>query len=249
MPNKILTHEQMDFLKAFVPGHWFKDTIAEFRRQFPESKATDVQIQSQLYRNRILSGMDYKIQKGMRVSRATEFKKGCISHNKGQPMPAHVYAAAKATMFKKGQVPPNTMNIGDLRALGNATIPGAAKYFYVKTGNGKKPSRLQWQPLGVLIWEAVHHTSMPKGSCIIHINGDSLDDRPENLEVITRGENATLTRLGVHAFNDREELKTGLLAVHLSSKAWAIRKKTMKHRKGVTTNGTKQNDEHPKSAY
>jgi hypothetical protein len=45
--------------------------------------------------------------------KAHRFQKGNAAYNKGKKMPAHVYEKAKATMFKPGQKPKNTVHFGN----------------------------------------------------------------------------------------------------------------------------------------
>jgi hypothetical protein len=44
-----------------------------------------------------------------------------------------------------------------------------------------------WKMRAVVVWEA-EHGPVPRGSVVHHVNHDSLDDRLENLQGLTRGE-------------------------------------------------------------
>ncbi|MCH7573583.1 MAG: HNH endonuclease [Candidatus Marinimicrobia bacterium] len=53
--------------------------------------------------------------------------------------------------------------------------------------NHVKVARGQWLPLYRVVWEK-HHGPISKGCLIMHKNGDDLDDRIDNLEMISRSE-------------------------------------------------------------
>lgn len=108
--------------------------------------------------------------------KATQFKKGHETWNKGRPMSPEVYAKAKATMFKKGQKPVNHRPVGAERI----NVDG---YVEVKVAEPGK-----WKPKHRVIWEEAHGP-IPKGMMIRFRNGNKLDMRLENLIMVTQAEN------------------------------------------------------------
>jgi hypothetical protein len=108
------------------------------------------------------------------------FQKGGKAWNKGthfNPPGSH------KGHFKKGHLPHNTKD-GDgvitTRHLGSKKNP---PYKYIRLGLGK------WRELHRHLWEEAHGP-IPRDHMVVFRNGDTLDCRLENLELITRGENA-----------------------------------------------------------
>lgn len=110
---------------------------------------------------------------------ATRFQKGRISENKGLRQEDYMSAASiertKATRFQKGQRPHNARDVG-------SEVRHADGYIYVKTASGPMPKH-RW------LWEQ-HYGKVPKGSIVVFRDGDRGHCTIDNLELISRGENA-----------------------------------------------------------
>jgi hypothetical protein len=109
-----------------------------------------------------------------------KFKKGQVPHNKGK----HYNAGGRsiATRFKKGQPPPNAFRkIGDV-----FTILDRYKkpYQFIKLEHNRK------YPYGRYVWEQHFGQNLSKDDIIRYRNGNPLDCQIENLEKVTRRENA-----------------------------------------------------------
>lgn len=48
----------------------------------------------------------------------------------------------------------------------------------------------------ILVWEKVHGRKLPKGYVVHHLNGDPLDNRPENLMMMEHGAHVSLHKRG-----------------------------------------------------
>lgn len=107
------------------------------------------------------------------------FQKGFTPHNKGKKMPDDVYARCKGTMFKKGNIPPQTRHDGAIR-LSLDKCGRVYKYIRISKANWKLYSHYVWEPV---------NGPVPKGMCLWHKDGDTLNSDPDNLELITRKEN------------------------------------------------------------
>lgn len=125
---------------------------------------------------------------------AHRFAKGVAPANKGHKMPGEVYAKAKATMFKKGNIPLNTKHDG-------ATVVRTDKrgntYSWIRI------NKSNWRMLHVHLWEEAHG-AVPKGSIIIFKDKNTMHCKLENLEQITKAEN--MRRNTIHRYP--EELKS-----------------------------------------
>jgi len=117
----------------------------------------------------------------IRDSHRKLFEKGHISANKGIKMPAEVYAKVKATMFKKGQDPPNTYDRDGIIVLRKNSAKG--DYNYIRIAKGK------WMPYHRYLWMQ-ENGPIPKNSVIRFKDGNSLNCIYSNLKCITRNEHA-----------------------------------------------------------
>lgn len=114
-----------------------------------------------------------------------QFKKGAIPTNKGKKMSADVYEKIRPTMFKKGHKPKCTYENDGV--VTTRIDKDGRLYKYIRISINK------WELYHRYIWE-LKNGKVPKGHCLWFINGYSTDCRLENIELITRGENAKRNR-------------------------------------------------------
>jgi hypothetical protein len=110
---------------------------------------------------------------------AGRIQKGNIPVNKGKKMPEEMYEKCKATMFKKGNVPGNATEMDGVISI-RKDQTGIA-YQYIRLALGK------WEPLHRIKW-VKEHGAIPRGTCIVFKDGDSMNCDLDNLELITRKE-------------------------------------------------------------
>lgn len=132
------------------------------------------------------------------------FEKGTIPANKGVKMPKEVYAKASGTMFKKGHMPANHKPVGSER------IDIKDGYILVKT---KEPKT--WRLKHRIMWEQ-HYGSIPKGKCLIFLNGDKKDVRIDNLVLIDRKVNIRINQTGLR-YEDPDSTKAAINVAELLS--------------------------------
>ena len=113
---------------------------------------------------------------------ASRFKKGNVSHNKGQKMPRDMYEKVKTTFFSAGHEPHNTKYDGYER------ICAKDGYIYVRVNKGKFVLKHR------KIWEE-NYGKIPKGNIIIFKDGNKLNCKIENLMMITMKENMERNRV------------------------------------------------------
>lgn len=109
------------------------------------------------------------------------FKKGLVPFNKGKKMSRAMYKKCAPTMFKKGQLPKNTKE-----------ADGAITIRYDNRGVAVPHIRLslgKWEYLARHVWRQANG-EIPKGHIVIHKDGDSMNCEIDNLELISRADNA-----------------------------------------------------------
>jgi len=117
-----------------------------------------------------------------------QFKKGIVPFYKGKKVPEEIRQRNAHTCFKKGNKPVNTTYVGDVRKrVRKNRIKSDGTYQRYLVIKIAEPNN--WEFLHRHIWMQ-HHGTIPKGMLIVF-----RDDNPdncviENLEMITRKENA-----------------------------------------------------------
>ncbi len=112
--------------------------------------------------------------------RKTYFPKGHIPANKGKKMPNELKERVKHTFFQKGHEPSNTLYNGAISARRDSK---GRWYKHIRIAKGK------WVLYHRYLWEKAFGKIPPK-YLVAFKNGNSLDVRLENLEIITMQENS-----------------------------------------------------------
>jgi hypothetical protein len=122
---------------------------------------------------------------------AGRFRKGHATWNKGRK--GRSYPGCRATQFRpgvlRGQAARNYRPVGTI-----LVCPGDPKWSrrkrqpmrLIKVRDEGKKSR-QWIPYARHLWQQAHGP-VPPGRFVVHANGDSMDDRLENLILLDRRE-------------------------------------------------------------
>ena len=127
---------------------------------------------------RTIATAQWKYNKENNLYHKSNFKKGHVPWCKGQKLsPEHI---AKITgVFKKGNVPHNTREIGSTRFINDYT---EIKIKYHK-----------WISLARYNWEQVHGP-VSKEMCVFKLDGDKYNDDISNLCLVSRKDLAMLNR-------------------------------------------------------
>jgi hypothetical protein len=121
----------------------------------------------------------------------SRYKKGQEPMNKGRKQTEYMsptaIARTKKTRFKKGSLPHNTRQDGDISVRVNK---GNWPYKWIRVSLGK------WRELHRVTWEQ-HHGKIPKGYNVVFKDGDSLNCDIDNLELVSRAENMSRNVYGM----------------------------------------------------
>ena len=185
------TQEERDFMKEYVPGHSHKEILEAFNERFSPAMSAR-QLKNFLANN---------------TGKTGRFEKGHVPSNKGKTVSKEMYDVMAPTMFKPGQKPPNTLPIGTEKMLADG-------YIWVKIDDKPKvPKRVNWVQKHVLLWEQ-HNGPVPEGCVIKFLDDDRTNITIENLQLITKAQNARLNQSGLHG-PDPEMTKLGIMAADL----------------------------------
>ena len=197
------TDEQKSFVKKNIKGKRSAELTEMFNNHFGLNVSV-AKMKSFCSRNKLVSGVD------------ATFRKGDIPWNKGKHIP--VKGRAKETIFKKGHVPYNNLDVGTVQV-------DAEGYRVIKIKNGGNRSQA-WKFYHRYLWEQ-KHGEIPKSHCLIFLNKDKSDLSPENIALISRSELLKLNRLKLIK-KDRDLTKAGINVVRLIEKQSEVERKLNK---------------------
>lgn len=129
-----------------------------------------------------LRALELEIPPGIRERniQAGRLQKGNIPSNKGKKMSRKMYRVCKPTMFKPGHLPHNTKKDG---AISVRVDKRGVPYKHIRTEPGK------WVPYQRYRWE-LFRGPIPKRMIVTFKDGNTLNCKLSNLELITMAENA-----------------------------------------------------------
>lgn len=208
------TEEEHNFLRAFIPGHTYKEIVAEYNKTFSEP-ITEMRVKGYMANHKINNGLTGR------------FKKGHIPANKG----THPLSVGRMseTQYKKGNLPHNTKPVGYERIT---------KDGYIEVKVKMRPSNPKCNDNFVLkhrlVWEEAYGP-IPEGHNVIFLDGNKMNVELENLALVDKEEHLQMTRQNLRTEN-AELTKTGVLIAKASC---AVQNK----KKGIKNKNEKRNNE------
>lgn len=182
------TEEEHKFLREFIPGHTYKEIVAEYNKTFAE-QITESRVKGYMTNHKINNGLTGR------------FKKGQVPHNKGKH---HLTVGRMAeTQYKKGNLPHNTKPIGYERVTKEGYIEVKVR---MRPSNPNRKDNFELKHRR--IWEE-HFGEIPEGHIVIFLDGNKRNFELSNLALVTRGENAIMTKEGLRS-EDKQITKTGI---------------------------------------
>lgn len=190
---RLFTSEQHAYLIRIAEGRTTNEIAELLNKKFSLS-ITPRQIQI------------YKKNHGIKSNVSTTFKKGQAPANKGTKGLYNV--GGNRTSFKPGQRPKNYKPVGYERIDRDG-------YALIKVQDDG-PWHKRWRFKHVVLWEKVNGP-IPKGHCLLFLDGNKLNITLENLQLITRAQLARLNQN--HLITDNAELtKSGIIIADIFSK-------------------------------
>lgn len=169
------TSEQRIFIQENYKGIGTKELTERFNKQFGLNLTVSMM---KAYKG------NHKLNSGL----TGYFEKGHVPANKGKK--GVCSEGCKKTWFQKGNIPNNTDSIGTEKLLADG-------YIWVKVNNKPNvPKRENWIQKHVLLWEQANG-AVPKGYCLIFLDGDRTHISLNNLELISRKTLAILNKKGL----------------------------------------------------
>lgn len=192
--HKKFNAAQEEFIKANAEGTGNAELTDMFNKEFGTS-FTVKQIKS------------YKANHGISSGLTGHFSKGQTPANKGKKMTKEHYDKAKATMFKKGDMPHNMRPVGTVEKR-------ADTYWWKKISEDKVPARRNWKQIHRIMWEEANGP-VPEGHVIIFKDGNTDNLDLDNLMMVTMQERLIMARHGLFIKDYPELTESGAILAKL----------------------------------
>lgn len=194
--SKIYPEEVKEYILKNSLGHGPSEMTSILNERFGKNYSSR-QIRSFYKNNNINSGVNAR------------FQKGHVPHNKGKKLDNESYKKLSRTMFKKGHVPKNTMKIGEY----TRTTDG----YWMQKIKDTDTQRERLEFLHKIIWKK-HNGPIPKGHCVIFLDGNKSNCKISNLALVSMRENAILNTCSLRSENP-EITKAGIMVAKLKISA------------------------------
>lgn len=140
-----------EFVRNIANGKTAKELAEAVNEKYGAGTITAKKMRAYKKNHNIVSGIDCKFQPGHTPA------------NKGKPMSPEQYERCKETMFKKGQVPPNHLNVGEY----THTTDG----YLIRKIREQGTQRERFEFVHRAVWEE-HNGPIPDGKMVSFLDGD-----------------------------------------------------------------------------
>lgn len=182
-----------EYIRGIAEGRSTAELVAAVNKKYGEGTINARQMRAYKKNHRINTGLTGR------------FEPGHVPANKGQKMSAEAYAKAAPTMFKKGNVPANHMDIGEYTHTTDGYLVQKVK----ETGT----QRERFEFVHRRVWEW-HNGPIPDGMMVSFLDGDKDNCDIANLVLIDNAENLELARSSLR-FENAEFTKAGVMAARV----------------------------------
>lgn len=153
-------------------------------------------------------GIEFPVEKcraymknhGIKNGLDCRIKKGNVPPNKGKKLSPELYAKAAGTMFKKGHIPQNKMQVGEY----THTTDG----YMVRKVQDEGTQRERFVFVHREVWEQ-HHGPIPEGKMVSFLDGNKDNCEIENLVLLDNDENLEMNRKKLR-FDNADSTRTGV---------------------------------------
>jgi len=198
------TEERKAWFRSFVPGHSEAEISAEHERLFGVP-LTEAQIGNAKHNLGVKSG-----------THGGRFEKGMEAWNKGKAwdefMPPESQERSRATCFKKGNLPHNSVGKG----VGYERISKGG-YVEVKVKDGLQgEANDNFRPKHHIVWEQANGEPVPSSTMIVFADHDKRNFDPDNLVAVPRKLWAVISRNHLEYY-DADSLRVCMNIAKLAS--------------------------------
>lgn len=205
MPSKVFPEEIQSFILQNYAGTGPVEMTAVLSDRFGKDYSKN-QLKAYYKNHGLNSGLDGR------------FQKGHVPDNKGKKMSQEQYEKCKATMFQKGNVPYNHMEVGEYTHTTDGYLVRKIK----ETGT----QRDRFEFVHRSTWEK-YNGPIPPGKMVSFLDGDKDNCDISNLVLIDNSENLEMNRSKLR-FSNPENTKAGVAVAKLKVAARSRKRGTRK---------------------
>lgn len=192
-----ITKEDGEFIKANYKGVTHEKMV-KLLLEHSGHKYSETAVGNFYRANGLKSGLDGRFKQGCDYQ--FHFQKGFANLSEDK------IARIKSTQYKKGNIPWNHKEVGTIT---KGRRRRGSDFSWIKVGEKN------WQLEHVYVWEQAHGKVPPNGR-IVHLDGDSYNNKLENLMLIDNAQLAVVNHIGLT--KDTELNKTIIYTVKLMDK-------------------------------
>jgi hypothetical protein len=190
--DKIYTDVHIKWLRKNVPGTPFEIVSERFNKRF--SLPTNVNTVENLSHK-------YGIKSGLKLHR---FSKGHVPFNKG--IKGYCAPGCEKSWFQKGHKSSNWRPVGSERITADG-------YVEIKVASKPKPGQKRWRLKHVVVFEK-KHGQVPKGHCVIFLDGNRQNTSLKNLYMISRQVHAGMCHEHLYTEDPETTMSNCILAAN-----------------------------------
>jgi len=183
MNGKEWTSAEREQLRELYPGQPTAEVAAAIGRSrlsvYGEAGKLGLK-KSQAY---LASPAASRLRRGDNIGAANRFLPGHVPANKGLRRPGYAPGRMRETQFKRGERRGVAAKLW--KPIGTERI--SKDGYLERKVNNNLPLQRRWRAVHLILWEQANGP-LPPGHAVAFKNGDKLDRRLENLELITRAE-------------------------------------------------------------
>lgn len=176
-----------DYIRSIAPGR-SSEEIARMTAEHFGIEFTTRQCQTYRKNHDIPNGRDCR------------YKKGNVPWSKGQKMTPEMYAKAAPTMFKKGDVPANHMEVGEYTHTSDGYLIQKVKETGIQRERFVFVHRATWEK---------YHGPIPEGKMVTFLDGNKDNCNIDNLVLVDNAVNLEMNRRGLR-FDDPDLTAAGV---------------------------------------
>lgn len=180
IPPIKLTKAEILFLKKNVKGRTYAELADMFNKKFKRN-----------YNRDCINNICLK--RGYSNEMPWHWLPGHVPHNKGKK--GYCSPGSEKGWFRPGH-PGYKMNEAP---LGSERI-SADGYVQIKISNTAQPTSRRWKGKQIIIWEK-KYGPVPKGYCVVFLDGNNRNFRIDNLKMVSRAEHAVMCRRRLYSKN------------------------------------------------
>ena len=206
--------EYDELLREYAPGRGYAEVAEEMGRRFGV-RPTVASLKGRMHALGLRTGHN-----------GGHYRPGHVPWSKGRTweeyMPPESAERSRRTQFKPGQLPHNARPVGDERTGADGRV-----WVHVRQRRAERAND-QWEPRARIVWERANGRALGPDEVVVHVDGVTSNDDPDNLVAMTRAQHVVVETQGI-PYADAATARTAAAIADLTS---ALRRARLRARGG-----------------